>query len=394
MRKQLSSLAVAATAALLLATGPPRADAPDGSSAGGYAGASARSPAGIPAVRLAAGLVGPLHVSAGRDGSVTVSEQFASRLTRIDADGSRKVLYENNGWDVAGNTQEGSTTYVVESQGAGRGDNRELAAHVRIIEEDGDQRTIGDFAALEKKDNADGGARYGFRDLPADCASKLPPELPASYTGELNTRPYGIAVSDGTVFAADAGANTVVSVNIRSGKAKTVAVLPPRPSRITAAAAAGLHLPQCVVGRSYAFEPVPTDVAVGPDGWLYVSTMPGGPESPGADARGAVFKIDPEHGKVKLLAESILSPTGIAVTSDGDVYVASLFGDGVIKLDGRTGKPSVALASASTADVVLRGSTLYATVNSLPSDPAPPNGQVATLKLGRDSRDSDDSDDS
>ncbi|WP_456503482.1 ScyD/ScyE family protein [Arthrobacter sp. UYCu723] len=135
---------------------------------------------------------------------------------------------------------------------------------------------------------------------------------------------------------------------------------------------------------------MPTDVAAGPDGRLYVSTLPGGPESPAAGARGAVFTVDPEHGHVKLLAEGIMSPTGIAVDENGDVYLASLFGDGVLKLDGHTGKTSVVLAAGSTADVDLRGSTLYATVYALPSDPAPPNGQVATLKLGRDSRDSDD----
>ena len=32
-------------------------------------------------------LVGPLHVSAGRHGSVTVSESFAGRLTRVDSEG-------------------------------------------------------------------------------------------------------------------------------------------------------------------------------------------------------------------------------------------------------------------------------------------------------------------
>ncbi|MET3922112.1 ScyD/ScyE family protein [Arthrobacter sp. UYEF20] len=382
MRKQLALLAAAATAALFIAAGPAAAEAPEGTTADG--------PAGSAPVRLTDGLVGPLHVSAGRNGSVTVSEEFASRLTRIAADGTKKVLYENTEWEVAGNTHHGSATYVLESQGAGPEDHRDLASHVRIIADDGGQRTIGDFAALEKKDNADGGAHYGFRDLPADCASQLPPELPASYTGEVDSHPYGIAVSDGTVYAADAGANTVVSVDLRSGKTETVAVLPPRPSRISAAVAAELHLPPCVVGRSYAFEPVPTDVAVGPDGRLYVSTLPGGPESPAAGARGAVFTVDPEHGHVKLLAEGIMSPTGIAVDQNGDVYLASLFGDGVLKLDGHTGKTSVVLAAGSTADVDLRGSTLCATVNALPSDPTAPNGQVMMLKLGRESRDSDD----
>lgn len=49
----------------------------------------------------------------------------------------------------------------------------------------------------------------------------------------------------------------------------------------------------CVVGHEYAFEPMPTDVEIGPDGWLYVSSFPGGPEDPSLGARGAIFRINP-----------------------------------------------------------------------------------------------------
>ena len=91
----------------------------------------------------------------------------------------------------------------------------------------------------------------------------------------MDSHPYGITVSGHTLYVADAGANSVVSVDIETGRTKTVAVLPPRPFTITAEAAAASHLPACVVGRTYDFEPVPTDVAVGPDGWLYVYVVAG-----------------------------------------------------------------------------------------------------------------------
>ncbi len=106
-------------------------------------------------------LVGPLHISAGHHGSVTVSESFAGRLTLVDAAGNHEVLYETPDWSVAGSAQRDGTTYFLESQGAGP-DPAELAGHVRIIDEEGQQRTLGDFAALETEENADGDTRYGY----------------------------------------------------------------------------------------------------------------------------------------------------------------------------------------------------------------------------------------
>ena len=107
---------------------------------------------GPPPATLASGLAGPLDLSAGEDGRSLAAvrpEEFVGRLTRIDGHGTKKVLYENADWDVAGNAQQGSTTYFVESQGAGPMDPRPLAGRVHSIDQDGHQRTFGDFAALE-----------------------------------------------------------------------------------------------------------------------------------------------------------------------------------------------------------------------------------------------------
>ena len=260
MRTKLSLLATAATAAVFLATGPAAGAAPDG--------ASGRNADDAAPVLLTGGLVGPLHVSAGHDGSVTVSESFAGRLTRVDSGGNHTVLYETPDWSVAGNAQRGDRTYFLESQGAGP-HPAELAGHVRIIDDDGAQRTLGDFAALETEENSDGDTRYGFRDLPEGCAAELPANMPETYKGEVDSHPYGIAVTDGTIYVADAGANSVVSVDTRSGETNPVAVLPPRPYKITPEAAASNGLPDCVVGTTYDFEAVP-DRRRRRAGWLAV----------------------------------------------------------------------------------------------------------------------------
>lgn len=370
MRNQRRVLASAAAIAVLLAPGT----------------AATAAPAEQTPTVLASGLVGPLHVSANRDGSVIVSEEFAGRLTRVLADGAKSTVYSAPDWDVAGTADRRSTLYVLESQGAGPMDSRPLAGHIRAISDDGTQWTIGDFAALETEENADGGARYGFRNLPDDCAAQLPAGMPpASYTGDVDSHPYSIALSGRTAYVTDAGANSVVSVDLRTGDTETVAVLPPQPYRITAEAAAAVQLPTCVVGRTYSFEPVPTDVAVGSDGWLYVTTLPGGPEDPRLGARGAVYKVNPDNGRVRLFAEDVLSPTGVALNDDGDVYVASLFGDGVLKVSD-SGRQRVVLAGKLTADVALSDSRLYATVDALPAENQAPDGKLVYVELNGHSR--------
>ena len=60
----------------------------------------------------------------------------------------------------------------------------------------------------------------------------------------------------------------------------TVAALKPVKVKVTASRGRGHGLPSCTVGKKFAFEAVPTDVEVGPDGQLYVTSLPGGPEDP------------------------------------------------------------------------------------------------------------------
>ncbi|WP_104137460.1 ScyD/ScyE family protein [Arthrobacter sp. ZGTC131] len=369
MKNQRSFVAAVAAASLLVSF------APAGQAAGDP---NAAVPNAAAATVLAQGLLSPLHLSDGPDRSVLVSEEFAGRLTKVARDGAKSVVYENSAWNVAGTDRRDETIYLAESQGAGPMDPRALAGHLRSIDADGKQRTFGDLAALETKENADGGTLYGFRDLPGACAAQLPPEVEVSYKGHVDSHPYGIDVYGGTIYVADAGANSIVSVDVETGAAETVAVLPSRPHRFTAEEATALKLPGCIVGHTYEFEPVPTDVKRGPDGWLYVSVLPGGPEDPALGARGAVFKVDPEDGRVRLFADDVMSPTGLDMDQDGNVYVASLFGEGVLRLSADSGTQSVVLPGVLTADVDLRGETLYATVNALPEPNKAPDGRVVT----------------
>ena len=106
---------------------------------------------------------------------------------------------------------------------------------------------------------------------------------------------------------------------------------PPVPIEITKDRAAVMKLPGCAVGKTFKAEAVPTDVEMGPDGNLYVTSLPGGPEDPAMGANGGVFKIELATGTVSRISSGLTSPVGLAIGPDGTAYVSMLFASMVMK---------------------------------------------------------------
>lgn len=374
MNRKLTLIALTAAAALIAPVGP-----------------SVASDKGHDHKRyevLAGGLTTPLHLAVGAGKSVYVSQDFAAKLSRVTRGGTVEDVYVGKeGWDVAGMDTRGATTFFLESTGAGMGDPTKLDGHLNAISPRGDVRTIANFADYERKYNPDGGQQYGFgTDVPDSCLRQYPATVPvpARYTGSVDSHPYALAVRGNTAYVADAGMNAILTVNLRSGEISTLAVLPPRPAKIPAGfkipvdmAGKTVDLPGCFAGREYGFEAVPTDVEFGPDGWLYVTSLPGGPESPELGDRGAIFRVNPWTGQTKLWVENILSPTGLAVANNGDVYVASLFGGKILKFHAWKGHRTEFLAANQPADVEIQGRSLYATIDGLSGAPMGPEGAPA-----------------
>jgi sugar lactone lactonase YvrE len=127
----------------------------------------------------------------------------------------------------------------------------------------------------------------------------------------------------------------------------------------------------CTVGKTYNFEPVPTDVELGPDGLLYVSSLPGGPEDASLGARGAVFSIDLATGAVTKVAGGFLGATNLAVAPDGTIYVAEMFGNRISTVSAGTPKPFADVPSP--AAVEWANGKLYATIDVFG------NGSVVTF---------------
>lgn len=179
-----------------------------------------------------------------------------------------------------------------------------------------------DLAKYEKHHNPDGRNRYGVvnpEKLTDACSAIIAAGTGHDpvYRGAIDSHPYAVkGLKDGSWLVADAGGNDIVRVS-RYGHVSTFAVLPAQP-----AIDLGALDPACA-GVRYRWEPVPTDVELGPKG-VYVSTLPGG-----AGALGSVYTIG-WNGHPHRLATGFPSATNIAVTPSGTVYVAEL-GTGVAK---------------------------------------------------------------
>jgi len=140
---------------------------------------------------------------------------------------------------------------------------------------------------------------------------------------------------------------------------------------ITAEIAAANGLPDCTIGLTYNFEPVPTDVEVAPNGTLYVSLLPGGPEDPSLGARGSVYTVNPRTGTTQKIAGGFAGATNLALGPGGTIYVSELFADRIAVVRGGTTVDTIALSWPAAVEYA-RG-TLYASTNVFG------NGAVVTI---------------
>jgi DNA-binding beta-propeller fold protein YncE len=194
----------------------------------------------------------------------------------------------------------------------------------------GGWRTIADFTAFEVANNPDG-----------------------LHPGESD--PYGLLALPGERIVADAAGNDLLSVS-RAGEISVLAVF-------------GQRTVEGPGGTPQLMDAVPTSVAVGPDGALYISELTGAPFPVGAariyrlaaggtpevyadgftnvidiafapdgsllvleiaknslasgDPAGALIRVAPDGSRETLLADGLVSPTSVAVGHDGSIYISN-----------------------------------------------------------------------
>jgi len=316
-------------------------------------------------------LVGPLSVAQAPDGTRYWTDNFAGQLWKQAPGGVPAIAYQG--------TKKAPAEAVSADGGVlrfttGSGNNK--AGKLYTLDNAGAPVLIADLYAYEKSANPDRKTKYGFSTLKPSCVAQLPKQIPATYKGVKESHPYATATANGITYVADAGANAIFAVTA-TGTVSTVAALPPAKVKVTPSGAEANGLPACSIGHKYGFEAVPTDIEVGPDGNLYVTSLPGGPEDGSLGANGRVLRVKPGGGKVKTLVRGLVSPTGIAVATNGDMYVTQLFMGVISKIKAGKSKVKPYLELPLPAAVEVTPTGLLATIKTLPAKK--PKGQVVTI---------------
>lgn len=346
---------------------------------GGPAGAA--DPAGKPKTQvLVKGLVSPLSLAVASNGTVYYAQNFTGTLMKKKPGSKPTDVYQGPaGAELGAVSERGGTLRFALTFSDEEGNPSEA---VLMGKTGGGKATaLADIRQYEENKNPDAGATYGVPDAPEGCEV---PDFLQPYTGIVDSHPYASTQAGGQTFIADAAGNDILRYG-RGGHLSTVAVLPPQPVELTAPAVAANELPECLIGATFIAEPVPTDVEVGPNGKLYVSTLPGGPEDPSLGARGGVFRVDPATGKVTKVAGGLLSATGLAVDAHGTILVAELFGGRIAKIKPGSSSPVGFLQTLMPGDLEIHDGDVYATNQVLvgPSEEepnTPPGGQVIRIR--------------
>ncbi len=190
-----------------------------------------------------------------------------------------------------------------------------------------------------------------------------------------DSNPAGMTRAGGSVYVADAGGNSILKV--QNKKVTTVATLPTQLEE----APPSLGLP---AGAKIPAQAVPTSVAVGPDGALYVSQLTGFPFQPG---KASIYRIG-KSGKPTVYARGLTNVTDLAWYR-GTLYAVQIADGGLLAVPEDT-LPSGSLvkivkgAPKTVVDdlvapygVALRGGNAYVTTCSVCAT----KGSVVRIKL-------------
>lgn len=301
---------------------------------------------------LSTEVIAPYSLALSRN-RIYVADGGTSKVSRLVGQSLRTIADGPTGGEVAGLDISANRRYLAYTAT----DFQSGTAGLTITGPYG-HRVSADLANYEKTKNPDRRISYGV-DNPSQCVKDafagIPDGPPVSYTGLVDSHPYAVAASWGSSWiVADAAGNDLLRVNSR-GHISTLSVLPRQPLVITKEIAGGMGLPDCAIGVTYNFEAVPTDVEVGRDGWLYVSTLAGGPEDPSLGARSSVYRVSPWTGRANKIASGLSGATDLAVGRDGQIYVAELFGGRISVIRHGTPRTYVELPSALSVEADHRG---------------------------------------
>lgn len=248
---------------------------------------------------LADGLNGPRQVSKGF-GRLLVAESDTGVITSVDPYRHRTRTLVSGLTLPQGVTTVGGKIYIAAGESEPDSDPSTpdtSTGGLYVARPGGTAHKFADLMAYELANNPDGQIQFGPGGQPLDALSN----------------PYYVIRDrrwSGFLLVADAGANDVLAVD-RHGRVSTFFV---PPTVTTGACATAQNNTVSGVGC----DPVPTGLAYGPDGLLYISALTA--EMPG---EGRVYVVTP-WGRLVRVITGFSAPTGVAVDRSGTVYVSEL----------------------------------------------------------------------
>jgi hypothetical protein len=364
----------------------------------------AASPPQLHVIRtVSSAYVGPLQFAV--EGNVFyVADSFTSTLNRLDPDGHNTVIATgpdpSTGGDIAGVAVDPVRHALAYTSSTG-----DHSVTTLTIRQPGAKPVIANLSGFEAAHNPDQRITYGIAQpvdpattkCIADALAADPDEAPPgavqgniSYPGIVDSHPYAVAsLGDGSWAVADAGGNDILRVD-RWGHVSLIAVLPAQEVQITPAFAAANGV-NCDLSAypnlTYGFEAVPTDVEVGPDHALYVTTLPGGPG--GSADPGSVYRLSRWGGNPQKIATGFNEATNLAIDPWGGIYVAELGAGTISKVVRGHAVPVASLAGVVAdewANRQLYASTAPAAVAPEDSTSPPAPGSIVELGLTRNKK--------
>ena len=261
---------------------------------------------------IVTGLPGPLQIDLGDHGKIYVAQSFAGTLTKVRRDGTTEDLLSEPGGEARSRgVAAGAYGVAYTTTFFDRGHPQAL---LKLRRHNGPVVKVADLWTFEKRNNPDAAddVRLPRPHRRVRCPGGRPRRRPRrgrrerlSRTRESSTRtPTPWPTHRAAAGTSPTPAPTRSCTCPRAGRIAWSRVLPPAEDQGDGRRRPPPSgMPACTVGKTYAFEPVPTDVEVAGSGRLIVSLLPGGPEDESLGARGAVYQIKTageahQHGRV------------------------------------------------------------------------------------------------
>ena len=297
---------------------------------------------------VAEGLSGPFEVSSDYHGGLLVTEGFIGQVTRVNPHTGATTPVITDVPGASGAIRFGKFVAIVTGEADPAAPPPVPGSSVLLAKPGKTPYQFADLMANELKKNPDGQIQFDENGVPLDALSN-PFNIARDRTGK------------GLFLVADGGGNAVLRVG-RHGKVSTFFVPP-----VVRTGECAERPNNTVDG--FGCDPVPTGLAYGPHGKLYVSTL--GAEAPGA---GRVYVLNPWNGKVLKVYRGLNSPTGVAVSPRGTIFVSNVLESQITRI-GIHGSRTVAEVTMPVGLLWSRGG-LYSSAFAL-ADPGA--GQVVKV---------------